>query len=410
MKIKNFSKLIKYIELPLSKIKKIELMLKPHNGNLFLIGGVVRCLILKNKISSPPDLVTDLPIELVVKILKKQKIKISLVGIEYGSIVIHDGKDFFDLTSMRRDVETFGRKARVEFSSNLLEDSKRRDFTINSIYCDTNGNLKDPQNGMKDLKREKPIVKFIGDTEKRIQEDFLRILRFLRFSIYYSKNFYSKDLKICEKFKKKLLKLSFERRINELKKIIILSNFESRFILKKTKKFLELSLDCEFDSNDFLALCKLEREINNVSFERRIKYLIRKKKNKKLSFLNHLNKNQKQRIVNKINEKNFSLKKVLYLLHEFDKELVIDHIIYAFTEKKLTKTRFLMLFEEIKNFKLKKFPINGADLIKLGFKEGKRIGNVLIKTRKWWIKNNYQPLKKQCINFALEFLPTSSRR
>jgi len=126
--------------------------------------------------------------------------------------------------------------------------------------------------------------------------------------------------------------------------------------------------------------------------------------------LNHLNKNQKQRIVNKINEKNFSLKKVLYLLYEFDKELVIDHIIFAVMEKKLTKTVFLMLFEEIKNFKLKEFPINGADLIKLGFKEGKRIGNVLIETRKWWIKNNYQPLKKQCINFALEFLPTSSRR
>ena len=126
--------------------------------------------------------------------------------------------------------------------------------------------------------------------------------------------------------------------------------------------------------------------------------------------MNHLNKNQKQRIVNKINEKNFSLKKVLYLLYEFDKELVIDHIIFAVMEKKLTKTVFLMLFEEIKNFKLKEFPINGADLIKLGFKEGKRIGNVLIETKKWWIKNNYQPLKKQCINFALEFLPTSSRR
>ena len=106
----------------------------------------LRCLILKNKISSPPDLVTDLPIELVVKILKKQKINISLVGIEYGSIVIHDGKDLFDLTSMRRDVETFGRKARVEFSK-FIRRFKRRDFTINSIYCDTNGNLKDPQMG-----------------------------------------------------------------------------------------------------------------------------------------------------------------------------------------------------------------------------------------------------------------------
>ena len=73
MKIKNFHKICEYVELPLSKIKKFELILKSHNGNLFLIGGVVRCLILEKKISSSPDLVTDLPIELVIKILKKKK-------------------------------------------------------------------------------------------------------------------------------------------------------------------------------------------------------------------------------------------------------------------------------------------------------------------------------------------------
>ena len=80
---------------------------------------------------------------------------------------------------MRKDVETFGRKAKVKFSPNLLEDSKRRDFTINSIYCDTKGNLKDPQNGMKDLKRASPIVKFIGDTEKKNSRRF-----FKNFEIY----------------------------------------------------------------------------------------------------------------------------------------------------------------------------------------------------------------------------------
>jgi len=410
MKIKSFHKVCKYVELPLSKIKKFELILKSHNGNLFLIGGVVRCLILKKKISSSPDLVTDLPIESVVKIFKKKKIKISLVGIEYGSIVIHDGKYSFDLTSMRKDVETFGRKAKVKFSPNLLEDSKRRDFTINSIYCDTKGNLKDPQNGMKDLKRANPIVKFIGDTEKRIQEDFLRILRFIRFSIYYSKKFYIRDFRICEKSKKKILTLSFERRIGELKKIIILSNFESSFILKKTNKFLELSLDCKFDLDGFIALCKLERQINNISFERRIKYLIRKKKIKKFNFLNHLDKNRRQRITKKINDRNFSLKNILYLLYLFDKNLVLDHIIYAHIEKKITKIRFSELYEEVKKFKRKKFPLKGADLINLGFKEGKKIGNALIEAKKWWVKNNCQPLKKQCIEFTEQLLPSSSRR
>ena len=410
MKIKNFRKISKYVELPLSKIKKIELILKSHDGNLFLIGGVVRCLVLEKKIYSPPDLVTNLPIELVVKILKKKKIKVSLVGIEYGSIVIHDGKDFFDLTSMRKDVETFGRKAKVEFSPNMLEDSKRRDFTINSIYCDTNGNLLDPQSGMKDLKREKPIVKFIGDTEKRIKEDFLRILRFIRFSIYYSNKFYIKDFKICEKFKKKILTLSFERRIDELKKIMVLRNFESSFMLKKISEFLELSLNCKFGLNGFIKLCKLEREINNVSFERRIKYLIRKRKVKRFSFLNFMNKNVQQRITNRINDINFSLKNVLYLLYITDKELIIDHLIYAVIEKKITKSKFSILYKEAKNFKRKKFPVNGVDLISVGFKEGKKIGNVLIDTKKWWIENNFKPLKNQCINFALQFLPSSSGR
>ena len=410
MKIKNFLETCKYLKIPLVKIKKIEVLLKLHQGNLFLIGGVVRSLILKKKISSSPDLVTDLPINLVIKIFKKKKIRFSSVGIKYGSIVIYDGQDTFDLTSMRRDVETFGRKAKVEFFPDLIEDSKRRDFTINSIYCDTEGNFKDPQGGIKDLNRKNPIVKFIGDTERRIKEDFLRILRFIRFSIYYSKKFYMKDLKICEKFKKKILSLSFERRINELKKIIILTNFESSFIQKKINEFLELSLASKFDFTGFMRLCKLEREIDDISFERRVKFLIRKRKTKQLSFLSHLNKFSQQRIANEINNKNFAVKDIFFLLYESDKELVLDHIIFANIEKKITKKEFLKLYKEIKEFKKKEFPINGTDLKKIGFSEGKKIGEVLIQTKKWWVDNNYFPLKKQCIKFAMQLLPPSSGR
>ena len=311
---------------------------------------------------------------------------------------------------MRRDVETFGRKANVEFFPDLTEDSKRRDFTINAIYCDTEGNLKDPQGGIKDLTRKNPIVKFIGDTEKRIKEDFLRILRFIRFSIYYSNKFYKKDLKICEKFKKKIQFLSFERRINELKKIIILTNFESSFTQRKIDEFLELSLASKFDFNGFISLCRLEREIDNISFERRIKFLIRNRKAKKLIFLSHLNKCSQQRIAGKINNKNFELKNVYYLLYENHKELVIDHIIFATIEKKISKTEFLKLYKEIKKFKKKGFPINGTDLKKVGFREGKKIGEVLVQTKKWWIEQNYSPLKKQCIKFAMQLLPTSSGR
>ena len=115
----------------------------------------------KNKlVSSNPDLVTSIPINLVTKLLKKNKIKFSSEGLSYGSIVIHDGNHSFDLTSMRKDIETYGRKAKVKFSSRIDDDSKRRDFTINSIYCDTRGQLLDPNNGLKDLTNYKyPRVK-----------------------------------------------------------------------------------------------------------------------------------------------------------------------------------------------------------------------------------------------------------
>jgi len=219
-----------------------------------------------------------------------------------------------------------------------------------------------------------------------------------------------KDLKICEKFKKKILTLSFERRINEIKKIITLINFESSFIQKKINEFLELSLASKFDFTGFIMLCRLEREIDDVSFERRVKFLIRKRKTKQLSFLSHLNKFSQQRIANEINNKNFAVKDIFFLLYESDKELVVDHIIFANIEKKITKKEFLKLYKEIKKFKKKEFPINGTDLKKIGFREGKKIGEVLIQTKKWWVDNNYFPLKKQCIKFAMQLLPPSSGR
>ena len=118
---------------------------------------------LLKKTLTPPDLVLDLPIKSIVSIFKKNKIKFSSVGIEYGSIVVHDNLLKFDLTSMRKDLLSYGRHAKVKFSKSIVDDSWRRDFTINAIYCDTKGRIIDPQGGLKDLcALIKPKVRFIG--------------------------------------------------------------------------------------------------------------------------------------------------------------------------------------------------------------------------------------------------------
>ena len=411
MKIDNFHKIIKKIKLPLSKIKKIELILKPHGGEIFMIGGVVRDIIKNKLVSSNTDLVTSIPINLVTKLLKKNKIKFSSEGFSYGSIVIHDGNHSFDLTSMRKDIETYGRKAKVKFSSRIDDDSKRRDFTINSIYCDTRGQLLDPNNGLKDLTNYKyPRVKFIGSAEKRINEDYLRILRFLRFSLYYSRIFYSPHFEWCKKLKKNIIYLSFERRINELKKILILINFESKVIIEQTFKFIETSIGCKIKIENFLSLCKLERTIEDISFERRIKFLTRKVKSREKKFVKFLEKKTKERILLEIKIFDFSSNNIIYLLYKYEKIYLQDALIFAYLDKEIKKKKLLQLLDLIGKFKIKKIPIDGTDLQCIGFKKGKRIGKVLDEIKFWWIDNNFRPTKKQCMEFAKKLLPTSFRR
>ena len=149
------------------------------------VGGCIRKVIQK-EIVDDIDLATNLSPQQVCEALKKNNINYYKTGVEHGTItaVIDDYK--FEITSLREDIKTDGRHAEVRFSTDWKKDASRRDFTINSIYSDIEGNLFDPFNGKEDL--ENGVVKFIGDPEQRIKEDYLRILRYLRFHLGYSKH------------------------------------------------------------------------------------------------------------------------------------------------------------------------------------------------------------------------------
>jgi poly(A) polymerase len=181
------------------------------------VGGCVRKII-KKEIVDDIDLATNLKPNEVCDALKKKDINYYETGIEHGTItaIIDDYK--YEITSLRKDVSTDGRHAKVEFSSDWKEDAARRDFSINSIYSDKDGNLFDPYNGKKDL--ESGNINFIGDSENRIKEDYLRILRYVRFFLNYSNQ--SHDLNIIKKIKKNIggvSKLSSERLLDEFKKL-----------------------------------------------------------------------------------------------------------------------------------------------------------------------------------------------
>ena len=138
------------------------------------VGGCLRRLLNNEKVDDI-DLATNLNPLQVSETLKKNNINFYESGIEHGTItaIINDHK--FEITSLREDIYTDGRHAKVKFSKDWKKDASRRDFTINSIYADLDGNIFDPYDGKKDI--EIGQVSFIGNPEKRIKEDYLRILR-----------------------------------------------------------------------------------------------------------------------------------------------------------------------------------------------------------------------------------------
>jgi len=163
------------------------------------VGGCVRKII-NNETVDDIDLATNLNPEKVIECLKKNNINYYETGIKHGTLTAIINDQMFEITSLRKDIFTDGRHAKVQFSDNWHEDASRRDFTINCIYSDINGNLFDPFNGSNDLKNGK--LNFIGNPEKRIKEDYLRILRYIRFFLNYSKR--DHDLNV-----KKMIKQNF---------------------------------------------------------------------------------------------------------------------------------------------------------------------------------------------------------
>ena len=181
------------------------------------VGGCIRKILNNEKIDDI-DLATNLEPNQVCEALKLKNINFYESGISHGTITALIDKYKFEITTLRKDIFSDGRHAKVQYTKSWLEDASRRDFTINSIYSDANGNLFDPFNGKKDL--EKGIINFIGDADERIKEDYLRILRYLRFFLNYSKHQHNPD--ILKKLKINIggiSKLSKDRLLDELKKI-----------------------------------------------------------------------------------------------------------------------------------------------------------------------------------------------
>ena len=368
------------------------------------VGGCLRKIIRREKVDDI-DLATNLNPKEVISALKKNDINFYETGIEHGTItvIIEDHK--FEITSLREDINTDGRHAKVKFSIDWKKDASRRDFSINSIYSDANGNLFDPFNGKKDL--ENGLIKFIGNPEERIKEDYLRILRYLRFFLIYSNHKHDQEvLRILRKNITGISNLSKDRLFDELKKFIKskvlekLSNdkYSSELIeiifpqlkniqfFKNPNSFAKAKLD-ECDVIFLLSLSIID-DSDNLEFFM-YKFNISKKNQKRLKIINDF-------FNAKISNTSFSERNLNKLFYYNGKQAVIDVLSYRlFVSKKIDK-KLIALLEIFKSKIMPTLPITAHTLMsEHNIPEGKTLGSKLKMIEEEWVDNNFELSSKQ---------------
>jgi len=185
----NFLKIIKSLIFPFYRDKDLKFIFKRLQEGIpkdkvtaRFVGGCVRKHLSNEKIDDI-DIATILTTDQIKEKFKDTNLKVIDTGVKHGTVTIVSKNHKVELTTLRKDIKTDGRHAEVEYTDSWQQDSERRDFTINAIYMDINGKLYDPQMGTVDLKNKN--IKFIGDPQKRIEEDYLRIVRFIRFKVMY---------------------------------------------------------------------------------------------------------------------------------------------------------------------------------------------------------------------------------
>ena len=307
-----------------------------------------------------------------------------------------------ELTTLRRDLETDGRHAKVEYIDDWHLDSERRDFTINAIYLDINGKLFDPQGGKTDLKNNN--VKFIGDPQKRIEEDYLRIIRFIRFKIIYDFKLEQTTINAIKLNLNGIKKISKERILVELYKILDLNNFinlnestdlKEIFILifpefknlKRLKRLIEICDYSQVNRSLLLAILLIDDKDTHEYFSHKYNISNEIKDNLK-SFAKYLKLIRENKdFFNKDLEKN------IYL---FDKNFLINLNILNFAiHPKLKYKEFSETLKKILKSKTHKLSIDGKYLIKNGMRQGSSVGKVLKAIEEEWLKNNFQISKKR---------------
>ncbi len=362
------------------------------------VGGCVRNALLGCKVDDV-DIATTLAPETVVERIEAAGLKAVPTGLEHGTVTAVAKGRPFEITTLRRDVETDGRRAVVAFTEDWTEDAKRRDFTLNALYAGADGTLHDPLGGLPDL--EAGRVRFIGDPVERIREDYLRILRFFRIHAWYGQGALDTEgLKAVTAEKAGLETLSGERVQKELLKLleaddprgavsamaaggVLEAVLPEAGALETFERLLDLQADLDGDADGLLRLAALvmgkatETDLDGLAERLRLSNALRKRLSRLLR--------ADHRMIARAGAP--ALRALSYRTDPEDaRALLLLAAAHAGGPPPDMVENLAMLGQ----WTPPRFPLTGADVMALGVPKGPQVGKALSAVEQAWIDGDFQ--------------------
>ncbi|MDX2027675.1 MAG: CCA tRNA nucleotidyltransferase [Alphaproteobacteria bacterium] len=375
--------------------------IKAGGGEVRVVGGCVRDVLLGRPMGDV-DLAVNLPPEKVADILTKAGLKVVPTGIDHGTVTAVADHKGYEITSLRHDVETDGRRAKVAFTDDWQADAARRDFTFNALYAAADGKLYDYFKGREDLAEGK--VRFIGDARERIREDVLRILRFFRFHAWFGRGTPDADgLAACRELAGLIPTLSVERVWREVIKLITAENPLPGWQLMKEQGVLQHVLPEADHFARLGALLVVEKKYDAVpSSLVRLAALLPKNENLAIQIAKRLKLSGKeaeklQMLASLPDKLRGRLDPVPFrrALYEYGAEPARDAVLLLAAEAASADLETALA--EAATWEKPTFPLQGNDILKLGKSPGPEVGVILKAVEEWWAGQDFRPGRTECL-------------